>query len=104
MRSGVRVTPIVKPLSTPPMVGGVDFKLAILIAVGSVMFALALKILYIPLIGYVLFFAFKQINKEDPKMVNVLQAYTKQGSVYEPFTMFKFRRYDRPNGFGRGII
>lgn len=104
MRVGTRITPMSKALSTPPMVGGVDFRLTLCVVIASVMFTLILQIWYVPIFGYILFYILKQINKEDPMMMRVLQPYTKQGSFYVPFPKYKYRRHDRPTGFGRGNI
>ena len=104
MRTGARITPASKALATPPMIGGVDYRLVLVNMMGTILFTLLLKILYLPLLGYGVHFVFKQINKDDPMTMKVLLAYKEQGGLYVPFSQFVKRRFDRPNGFGRGLL
>lgn len=103
MRRGARITPVATGLSTPPMVRGVDFRLVVIIMIGTVMFTMFLKTVLIPIFGFTLFFVFKQMNKNDPMLMTIIQPYSRQGSHYFPFGKFKTTRYKRPYGFGRGI-
>lgn len=98
------MTAINKSLSTPPSIKGVDFRLAVAVGVGSMMFAVILKMPTVLLFGWVAFYILKYVNRGDPMMMNILQSYVHQGSLYVPHSLYKNKRHDRPNGFGRERI
>lgn len=86
------------------MLGGVEFRLAILNGTISAAIVMALQNwYYIPVaILAQLFLAW--VTKKDPLVVKIYARYNLLGDVYDPWPRHTVRMNSRPEGFGKGII
>lgn len=68
----------------------------------SVLLLAFLRVWYLIFITVIVHFLFVYANKVDPFMTRIIGKYRLQGGKYLPIRAFKIKRFDRPNGFGRG--
>lgn len=104
MRKGVRTTHINTSLSELPSIKGVDWRILVLNVMVTLLMLAFLRIWYLVFISIIVHLLFVYANKVDPFMTRIIGAYRHQGGKYVPVRMFKYKRFDRPNGFGRGSL
>lgn len=93
-------------LSTPPLVGGVDFKLLILNIglTGFVFILFGAGAWWWIGVTWVIHKLLKNLSKNDPFLRQTYIRYAQQADRYEPWPEQNPRRSLRPIGYGRGSL
>jgi len=99
-----RVNTIYRSLNEERMYGGVQRDLAVYNAGFAAIAVLGLGWLWWLVPAIAAHFVMRNINKRDPKILQVYSRYARQGDRYDPWPRIDAKRGLRPRGFSRGML